>query len=317
MKQYLDIVRNVMENGHLKGNRTGVRAKTTFCEVFRHNMADGFPLLTTKKTYMHGIAVELEGFLNGITSKGWYQERRCKIWNEWANPKSVESMKAELKEAHPTKEDYSTEMVQEIANDLGPIYGYQWRNFDEHYPVQWDAGPEDFGDRASLDWPVNGIEKGCDQLKNVINTLKTNPDDRRMVISAWNPNQIHLMALPPCHYAFTLVHINGVLNLCWKQRSCDLMLGVPFNIASYALLLELICKESGLIPGELVGILEDCHIYEDKMKGAVQQLERDPRRLPTITIPYGGFDIFNWTHEDYSLNNYDPHPKIDFGKVAV
>ena len=182
--------------------------------------------------------------------------------------------------------------------DLGPIYGYQWRNWNK-----------DYGD-------MSGHYQGIDQLSKVIDTLKNNPDDRRMVVSAWNPSQMHLMALPPCHYAFTIVHIDGVLNLCWKQRSADLMLGVPFNIASYGLLLELICKEVGMKSGELVGILEDCHIYENHIEGAKQQLSKKPKKLPSLSIktPY---NIYEWTHTDFEIIGYDAHDKIDFGGVAV
>lgn len=309
MKQYSEIVKNTM-NGEWKVNRTGVKAKTVFCEIFRHNMANGFPLLTTKKMYMKGVAIELEGFIGGITDKEWYKERRCRIWNEWGNPELVEEAMIEWRrrnrEATEEEEKEAKNWFQETERDLGPIYGYQWRWFNWPYE-----------NKETVDGPLENLSEPYDQFNTVVQKLKEDPDDRRMVVSAWNPLQISKMALPPCHYAFTLVHINGVLNLSWKQRSCDLMLGVPFNIASYALLLELLCKESNLIPGELVGVLEDCHIYEDKMSGAIQQLERDPKPLPTIEIKGDDFNIFDWTHEDYELLNYESHPKIDFGKVAV
>ena len=292
MKQYKTIVENVLENGIYKENRTGIGTYSTFCEIFRHDMRNGFPLLTTKKMPYRTIAVELEGFINGVTSKAWYQERGCKIWNEWANPKSVEFY---------CKEDTTDEVRKELQrteDDLGPIYGYQWRNWNLNY-CQMGGGFDQI-----------------DQLKTVISTLETNPNDRRMVVSAWNPTQIDLMALPPCHYAFTLVHHDGVLNLCWKQRSADLMLGVPFNIASYGLLLELISKHVGMVAGELVGILEDCHIYENHIEGAKEQLSRKSKKLPSLSIkdPY---NIYEWTHEDFDVVGYDPHPKIDFGSVAV
>jgi len=321
MKSYLDIVHNVLHTGQWKGNRTKYRTLATFCEIFRHDMSKGFPLLTTKKMAVKAMAVELEGFIKGVTDKSWYQERKCKIWNEWANPKEVDKLYYSARNLNPFQNDEkikTKKQIQEKIIDLGPIYGYQWRKFDQHFPNRsgddfWD----DQGANAGI-LKVNGVFKGTDQLKKVVETLKTNPDDRRMVVSAWNPNQIHLMALPPCHYAFTLVHINGVLNLCWKQRSCDLMLGVPFNIASYALLLELLCKESGLKAGELVGVLEDCHIYENQIDGgAKEQLTRTPRKLPQLKISGEPFDIFNWTYEDFELVGYDPHPKIDFGAVAV
>jgi len=321
MRQYLDIVKNVLDNGVMKGNRTGTRALTTFCEIFRHDMTDGFPLLTTKKMYTRGVAVELEGFIGGITDKKWYQERKCRIWDSWGNPEKVEQTIQDNESPFGGFIDRNSELAREIQKeemDLGPIYGYQWRHFDEHYgdvPEQCETL-----DGSGFDHDYNGVECGADQLKNVINTLKTNPDDRRMVVSAWNPNQTHLMALPPCHYAFTLVHINGVLNLSWKQRSVDTILGLSFNIASYALLLLLLCREANLIPGELVGILEDCHIYENQIDGAKEQLSRSPLALPTVglLVPVeSDFNIFNWTHNDIEILDYNSHPKIDFGPVAV
>jgi len=324
MKQYLDIVSNVLQNGKWKGNRTGIRTKMTFCEIFRHNMADGFPLLTTKKVAVRAMAVELEGFIKGITNKEWYQHRGCNIWNEWCNleaakefynrnyeepyrqerSKSIQNSYLDINDSFLPSFESVRKPIQKSVNDLGPIYGYQWRNFNKTYI---NSQNEDDGDWNSY----------TDQLKTVIETLKTNPDDRRMVVSAWNPNQMHLMALPPCHYAFTLVHCDGVLNLCWKQRSCDLMLGVPFNIASYAMLLELLCKETGMIAGELVGVLEDCHIYENHIDGAKLQLQRKPHSLPKLKLLGKPFDIFNWTHKDFELIDYNPHEKIDFGGVAV
>lgn len=318
MKAYIDIVKNVLKNGQMKGNRTGIRTLTTFCEIFRHNMRDGFPLLTTKKMPLKTIAVELEGFIQGITDKRWFQERGCKIWNEWANPKAVIEQAAQAgyyRDGPIAGWSASINPIeyQKEVSDLGPIYGYQWRCFGQEYPNK-----DEFTYGTSLKEFPNGVFEGKDQLKVIVETLKNNPDDRRMVVSAWNPNQMSMMALPPCHYAFTLVHLNGVLNLCWKQRSCDLMLGVPFNIASYAMLLLLLCEESGLIPGELVGILEDCHIYENQIDGAKEQITREPKSLPTLVISNNeDFNIFTWTHKDLELLSYNPHSKIDFGEVAV
>jgi len=300
MQNYLNIVENVLLNGSEKKNRTGIKTYSTFCEIFRHKMTDGFPLLTTKKMPFRTVAVELEGFIKGITDKNWYRERNCKIWNNWANPKAVDFALGQTSEMDDDLQSEIRKTVQYSEPDLGPIYGYQWRNWNKNYTSSDNSGS------------FNGI----DQLKNVIDRLKTDPDDRRMVISAWNPSQMHLMALPPCHYAFTLVHCNGVLNLCWKQRSADLMLGVPFNIASYALLLELICKEVGMLAGELVGILEDCHIYDNHISGARKQLSKKPKKLPSLSIrePY---NIYEWTHKDFDIIGYEPHEKIDFGEVAV
>ena len=290
MNNYLDIVKNVLDNGTPKENRTGIKTYSTFCEVFRHDMRAGFPLLTTKKMPYRTIAVELEGFINGITDKTWYQERNCKIWNEWCNPELLRF-----------NQDASPEVkkeLQKMETDLGPIYGYQWRNWNLNYSS------------------MGGGFETVDQLKNVIDTLMTNPNDRRMVVSAWNPTQMHLMALPPCHYAFTIVHLDGVLNLCWKQRSADLMLGVPFNIASYGLLLELIAHHVGMVAGELVGILEDCHIYENHIDGAKEQLSRKCKKLPSLSL-HEPYNIYEWTHQDFDIVEYEPDPRINFGEVAV
>lgn len=282
MYKYLDIVKEVLNKGVWKGNRTGVRTLTLPNVHFSHDMDEGFPLLTSKKMATKAMAVELEGFIGGITDKNWYKERGCNIWNEWHSPTGEE-------------------------DDLGPIYGYQWRRFGQYYGIEYDkVKPELFIDEAST---------SGDQLANIVHKLKTKPDDRRMVCSAWNPEQIHQMALPPCHLAFVLTHIDGVLNLHWTQRSCDLMLGVPFNIASYALLLELLCKEANLKPGNLSGMLCDCHIYENHIDGAKEQTQRKIYALPKLEIlNWNG--IFNWTHQDMKIVNYQHAPKISF-EVAV
>ena len=274
MKSYLDIVQNVLDNGAWKETRTGLPALTTFGEVFRHDMSEGFPLLTTKKMAVKTMWVELEGFIKGITSKKWYQDRGCKIWNEWSNPTNSDD------------------------NDLGPIYGFQWRRFNQAY----DENDE-------------GCVTKYDQLQKIITQLRNDPSDRRMVCSSWNPVQIHKMALPPCHVLWNVVAIKDKLNLLWHQRSCDLMLGIPFNIASYATLLTLLANEAGLKPGILQGTLADCHIYENQLEGAKEQLLRTPKKLPTVKM--GHTFIHEWSSEDMSLIDYNPHPKINFGPVAV
>jgi thymidylate synthase len=320
MKQYLDIVQKVLDEGQWKSpvrkNQGtgkwepvdgGVRTLACANVLFSHNMAEGFPLLTTKKMAFKTMCVELEGFIKGITDKSWYQDRKCKIWNEWANPESVAKMKKELEDSHPTNEEYPTKVVQEIANDLGPIYGRQWRKFDEHYGERYNG---------TL---ANGVSQGTDQLKNIVDTLTNNPMDRRMVCSAWNPNQIHMMALPPCHYSWNVTVIGNELNLFWAQRSCDLMLGVPFNIASYALLLCLLAEVGGFKRGNLSGMLVDCHIYENQIEGAREQVKREPRPLPSLRIQGDpvDFDIFKWTYDDVILSEYNPHEKLSFGDVVV
>lgn len=312
MKQYLDIVRNVLDKGEWKGNRTGIRTLTTFGEVFRHDMADGFPLLTTKKMAVKSILVELEGFIKGITSKTWYKDRGCKIWNEWANPVEVEKeydFRAKLGWMGDKKD------AQLDIDDLGPIYGYQWRNFDSQYG-EIDFFPCDWADCS------NGIKGGSDQLKRIVNTLKTNPNDRRMVCSAWNPNQEYMMALPPCHFAWNVVVIGDKLNLVWHQRSIDTGRGLPYNIASYGMLMLLLCKESGIKPGILMGTLADCHIYEDQVSGLEEQLTRNPYPLCNITIPDNlksgeKYSIFDWTHQDYVIENYTSHSKLVLGSIAI
>ena len=274
MKQYLDIVNNVLEHGQWKETRTGLRALTTFGEVFRHNMSDGFPLVTTKTMAVKTMWTELEGFIKGIVSKKWYQDRGCNIWNEWSNP------------------------LGNSDDDLGPIYGYQWRRFNHVYDENDD-----------------GCLTRYDQLQQIIKTLKTNADSRRMVCSAWNPSQINRMALPPCHVLWNVVVIRDKINLVWHQRSCDLMLGIPFNIASYATLLLLLAKEANLTPGILQGTFADCHIYENHTEGAEEQILRNPNPLPTVNV--GDFPcIYDWNSSDSILNNYNPHSKINF-PIAV
>lgn len=308
MKQYLDIVHNVLTYGKNKqpvrkgpdGKAVGLDNGTIALAnvVFSHNMSDGFPLLTTKKMPLRVIAVELEGFLKGITDKTWFQERNCHIWDEWANPIKVQERLDSIDNL-PESWDVapvSRKEAQEEETDLGPIYGAQWRAFHGQ----------------------------TDQLKNIVDSLHKAPYDRRMVCSAWNPNEIHKMALPPCHYAWNVTVIDDEINLFWAQRSCDLMLGVPFNIASYALLLELLAKESGFKAGNLSGMLVDCHIYNNQIKGAYEQLQREPKKLPKIEITVDNdifsskaFSIFDWDHTNIKLSDYDSHGKIDFGGVTV
>lgn len=303
MKSYLDIVRKVLDQGHQKHNRTGVDALTIPFVHFEHQMSEGFPLLTTKKMFTKGIFVELEGFLKGKTSKSWYQERGCKIWDEWANPKQVDvEYEKYCNHGDETKGNFSSVVTkkeyQKTVDDLGPIYGYQWRYFNH---------------------------TNNDQLKTILTSLKNNPTDRRMVCSAWNPPAFPEMALPPCHILWNVVVINDTLNLGWYQRSCDLLLGVPFNIASYATLMMLLCKFSGLKPGVLSGTLADCHIYVNHIDGAKEQLAREPRKLPTCEIKGDPFnldnafhmkDVVDWQYTDIEILNYDPHPKISF-EIAV
>ena len=345
---YLEIIQSVLSNGVQKtatrydsnGEVIPVENGTvgTFCEIFRHDMSKGFPLTTLRRMPWRSIRIELEGFIKGIISKRWYQERGCKFWDSWANPLEVnKNIIVEQNKLCATTTDTMKEIVekttsrdsikkfQEETDDLGPIYGYQWRTFAQHYG-EWEF--EDYleggccpatGEYQQTD-NRNGVDVGFDQLKSIVEKLKSSPYDRRMVCSAWNPNQMDMMALPPCHWAFNVVVYGDKLNLIWHQRSCDLLLGVGSNIASYALLLLLLCEESGLKPGELVGTLADCHIYENHLPAAKELVGRVEGVLPEVKIdrkPDGSFSIFDWTYDQVDLLGYEPQDKLDIGAVTV
>jgi thymidylate synthase len=288
MKAYLDIVRTILDTGWTKRNRTGVDAITVPGMMFEHDMAQGFPLLTTKTVPLRLVASELEFFIRGITDKEWLRSRDNHIWDEWCSPDIV-----------PYGHDEETQARMATERELGPIYGFQWRHFGAGYR-SWDTPPEG---------------EGFDQLKTVVEKLKENPDDRRMIVSAWNPVDFHRMALPPCHYSFQVTVTEEKVNLLWNQRSVDVALGLPFNIASYGLLLHLLARECGLGEGRLVGFLADTHIYVNHVEGLREQLHREPYPLPTVhTEPFSS--IFDWRHEDSRLEDYRHHPRIRF-EVAV
>lgn len=285
MQAYHRIIDTIMREGELKSNRTGTDALTVAGLMFEHDMARGFPLLTTKKMSLRLIATELEFFIKGITDKQWLQERNNHIWDEWAMPTKA-----------PYGHDEASKKRMLDERDLGPIYGFQWRHFNAPY----------------ADYATDYAGQGIDQLKKVVDTLKTNPNDRRMIVSAWNPSMMSQMGLPPCHYAFQVTVINGKLNLLWNQRSVDTMLGLPFNIASYGLLLHLLAKESGLKEGKLVGFLADVHIYVNHTDGAQEQLSRDPEKYPLPHIETKEFSsIFDWTSEHSKIVGYESYPKIE------
>lgn len=285
-EQYLDALGDIL-NGEETANRTGINTIAIDGVMLKHNMSEGFPLLTTKKVNFGLVASELEFFIKGITSKKWLQDRGNHIWNPWCSPINV-----------PYGNDEKTKKKMEEEDDLGPIYGAQWRSF----------GDEEEGLRS------------VDQLKNCVDRLKTNPECRRNIVSAWNPLELHRMALVPCHVLFRVGVRNGKINLSWYQRSCDFPVGVPFNIASYALLLHLLAKETGYEEGQLCGFFDDAHIYENQIGGVVKQLDRDPKQLPRIeTESYDdgrGFSVFNWEYVDTTVFNYDPYPFIKF-PIAV
>ncbi len=290
MKAYLDIVQKILETGELKNNRTGVDALSIAGACFEHDMSQGFPMLTTKKVPFKVVASELEFFIKGITDKQWLQERNNHIWDEWAAPQ---------KAPYGHSEEAKQKMLEE--RDLGPIYGFQWRHFNGKY--------------ESYDSDYSG--QGVDQLKKLVETLKSNPNDRRMIVCAWNPSMLGQMGLPPCHYAFQVTVINGKLNLLWNQRSVDTMLGLPFNITSYALLLHLLAKEAGLQEGKLVGFLADTHIYVNHIDGAKEQLTRDYNKYSLPKIETENFtSLFDWKYTDSKVIGYESYPKIEF-PIAV
>lgn len=290
MRAYLEIVDKVLKEGILCPNRTGVSAYTIAGATFEHDMEDGFPLLRTKQMGLRNISSELEFFIRGITDKNWLKDRKNHIWDEWAKPQLA---------PYGHDEESKKKMMEE--RDLGPIYGFQWRHFNAPYTT-YDANYEG---------------QGVDQLKNIVETLKTNPRDRRMIVNAWNPQQINEMALPPCHYGFQTTVINGKLNLLWNQRSVDTMVGLPYNIASYALLLHLLAKEAELKEGKLVGFLADVHIYENHVEGAKLQISRDPELYPLPKIETENYNsIFNWSYKDTKVLGYQSYDKISFD-IAV
>jgi thymidylate synthase len=288
MKAYLDIVGKILSQGFCKKNRTGIDALTIAGVMFEHDMASGFPLLTTKKVPFRLVFSELEFFIRGITDKEWLKERNNHIWDEWCSGDVV-----------PYANDDETQARMKAERELGPIYGWQWRNFGAEY-IAHNATPEG---------------KGVDQLRLLVETLKKDPGSRRMIVSAWNPLDLSRMALPPCHYNFQVTVIDGKLNLLWSQRSVDVALGLPFNIASYGCLLHLLAKEAGLGEGRLVGFLADTHIYVNHVDAIRGQLERVPRALPKIRTEQFS-SVFGWHYTDTVIEGYEPYPSIQF-EIAV
>lgn len=283
MKSYLDLLKYVLDNGERTTNRTGIDTIAVSGYHLKHDMREGFPLLTTKKMGIKSILAELEFFINGYTDKQWLKDRKCFIWNEWCNPKKV-----------PYSNDEETKQKMTEENDLGKIYGYQWRNFD---------GDESF--------------KGTDQLKTLIDNIKKDPTSRRLIVTAWNPNQLDEMALPPCHLGFEVLCYpeSGYMDLIYAMRSNDLFLGAPYNIASYAALLELLCKETGFKPRYLEAMLGNCHIYTNHLAQVEEQLSREPYQLPNLSFKKFT-SIFDWHYNDCEIMNYQSHPKIS-AEVAV
>jgi thymidylate synthase len=258
MQAYLDLLSHIKIQGTLKSDRTGTGTTSVFGYQMRFNLAEGFPLVTTKKTHLKSIIYELLWFLKGETNIAYLKENNVSIWDEWANENG----------------------------DLGPVYGKQWRTWE---------GPDG---------------QVIDQIKDVIHTLKTNPDSRRIIVSAWNVAELPKMALMPCHAFFQFYVANGKLSCKLYQRSADVFLGVPFNIASYALLTMMVAQVCDLGLGDFVWTGGDTHVYSNHMEQVELQLSRTPRPLPTMKINPNVKDIFEFTYEDFTLENYDPYPGI-------
>lgn len=312
MDAYLDLVERILDNGVKKENRTSVDTIGLPGAWFEHDMADGFPLLTTKQMPKGIILSELEFFIKGLTDKKWLQDRGNTIWNEWCNPQIV-----------PYGHDEETQAMMAAERDLGPIYGFQWRHFGARYGELDDTPVINFmklaarGFNKPAGYEIDYTGRGYDQLGAIVDKLKTDPNDRRMIVSAWNPNDLDKMALPPCHYSFQVLVYGDKLDLIWNQRSVDTMLGLPFNIASYGFLLHLLAKESGFEEGKLIGDLGDVHIYENHIDGAEEQLIREPFPLPTIETE-NFTSIFDWKYKDTMIIGYkdNHHSRIDFD-IAV
>ncbi len=352
MKSYLNLVKETLDQGSIEHTRTGLRAISVFGKTIQHDLSKNqFPLLTTKFVSLRLIASELEFFIKGITDKRWLQLRNNHIWDDWANPKIInekysfapDQLETTLNKAHKeyleskglidtprlqnlfssiepyfiieediwksnvkissdtesTVIDSIRKITQYIERDLGPVYGFQWRHFGADYKT----------------YKHNYDSKGYDQLKFIVEKLENEPTSRRMILSAWNPAARTEMALEPCHYSLQVNTSKDKINLLWSQRSVDLMLGLPFNIASYALLLKLLSRETNFKEGKIVGQLGNVHIYENHKKGAEEQIIREPKQLPQLDIE-NFTSIFDWKAENIKLENYEHYPSIKF-PIAV
>jgi thymidylate synthase len=264
MRQYLELMRHVLNHGHRKDDRTGTGTLSVFGYQMRFDLADGFPLVTTKKCHLKSIVHELLWFLQGGTNIRYLKDNGVSIWDEWADE----------------------------SGNLGPVYGYQWRS-----------------------WPTPD-GRHIDQVSQVIEQIKHNPDSRRLIVSAWNVADVDKMKLPPCHAFFQFYVADGKLSCQLYQRSADIFLGVPFNIASYALLTMMVAQVCGLQPGDFVHTLGDAHLYLNHLEQTREQLSREPRALPAMNINPAVQDIFAFKFEDFGLAGYDPHPAIK-APVAV
>ncbi len=289
MRNYLDLCGHVLEHGEDRSDRTGTGTRSVFGYQMRFDLSEGFPLLTTKRVHFPSLAKELIWFVSGDTNIKWLVENKVRIWNEWPYAKFQKSddFKGETMKEFVEKVIEDDDFAQKYG-DLGPVYGKQWRNFN-----------------------------GVDQLQTVIDTIRHNPSSRRIILSAWNPAELEDMALPPCH-AFLQFYVSasGKLSLQLYQRSADIFLGVPFNIASYALLLHMVAKITDLEVGEFVHTLGDAHIYNDHFEVVALQLQREPKPLPKLIIHGNQKEIDDFKFEDFEIVDYDHHPAIK-AKVSV
>jgi thymidylate synthase len=288
MKAYLDLCRHVMEHGTFKMDRTKTGTKSVFGYQMRFDLNEGFPLLTTKKVHLKSIIHELLWFISGDTNIKYLVENGVRIWNDWPYEiyKKSKDYQGESMDEYVEKIKNDAEFASKYG-DLGPVYGAQWRNFN-----------------------------GVDQIKYILDELKNNPNSRRMILSAWNPSEIHSMALPPCHTLIQFYVADNKLSLQLYQRSADIFLGVPFNIASYALLLMMVAQVTGYELGEFVHTLGDAHIYQNHFDQINLQLSRQPKQPPKMVINPNVKSLFDFKFEDFELKDYHPHPGIK-GKVAV
>ena len=264
MKQYLELLQHIMDNGHVKSDRTGTGTKSVFGYQMRFDLSEGFPLLTTKKVHLRSIIYELLWFIKGDTNIKYLHDHKVTIWDEWAD----------------------------ADGNLGPVYGHQWRS-----------------------WPAPD-GRTIDQLSQVLDSLKRSPDSRRHIVSAWNPAEVDQMALPPCHTLFQFYVADGRLSCQLYQRSADVFLGVPFNIASYALLTMMVAQECGYTPGDFVHTFGDVHIYLNHFDQVREQLSRTPRPLPRMILNPDVHSVFDFDYPDFTLESYDPWPAIK-APVAV
>lgn len=274
MQAYLDLLRTILERGKDRADRTGTGTRGIFGHQMRFDLREGFPLLTTKKLHVKSIMHELLWFVRGETHVKPLQDAGVRIWNDWATAEQ-------------------TARFGRLEGDLGPVYGHQWRNF---------------GATRKADGTYE--RDGVDQLKRLLHDIKENPSSRRLIVTGWNPKEADQVALPPCHTLFQLYVQDGELSCQLYQRSADVFLGVPFNIASYAMLTMMIAHVSGLGVGDFVHTFGDAHLYKNHLEQAKLQLTREPRKLPQMKIDPDAKDLFAMRFEDFSIEGYDPHPHI-------